>query len=98
VAPSIHLQTLDLSRRRLIAAAALITGTGAALAAGLTATPAAAAAAAVSQKVAKYQSTPKGAQQCDNCLQWQPPSSCKVVEGSIDPAAWCALYGPNPKS
>ncbi len=85
----------DASRRDLLRRAALLAG-GAALGAGLVVSTA--AQAKVSQKVAMYQSMPKGSQQCDNCLQWQAPASCKVVAGSIDPAAWCNLYGPKPKS
>ena len=84
------------SRRELLRRAALLAAGGAALGAGLVVSTA--AQAKVSQKVALYQSTPKGSQQCDNCLQWQAPASCKVVAGSIDPAAWCSLYGPKPKS
>ncbi len=30
-----------------------------------------------------YQDTPKRTRQCDNCAQWQPPSSGQVVAGNI---------------
>ena len=49
------------------------------------------------QSLVQYQDKPKGHQQCDNCLHWEPPDSCKVVEGKINPKAWCALYLPKPK-
>jgi hypothetical protein len=39
----------------------------------------------------------EGDQRCDGCLQWEPPDSCKVVEGKISPRGWCALYAPRPK-
>jgi len=49
------------------------------------------------QSLVQYQETPKGDQECDTCLQWAPPDSCKVVEGKINPKGWCALYLPKPK-
>ena len=45
----------------------------------------------------QYQEKPKGDQQCDKCVQWAPPDSCKVVEGKIAAKGWCALYAPKPK-
>jgi high potential iron-sulfur protein len=49
--------------------------------------------AKAAQKLVAYQDTPKGAQRCDNCSQFEPPSSCKVVEGdNISPAGWCKVY------
>ena len=44
------------------------------------------------QKLVGYQDTPKGEQRCDNCSQFQAPSSCKVVEGDVSPAGWCKVY------
>jgi high potential iron-sulfur protein len=55
-------------------------------------------AAQVSQKIVAYQDTPHGAQQCDNCAQFQPPSACKVVEGTISPTGWCKVYVKKPAS
>jgi hypothetical protein len=49
------------------------------------------------QSLVQYQAKPKGDQECDRCLLWAPPGSCKVVEGKIDPKGWCALYAPKPK-
>jgi len=49
------------------------------------------------QSLVQYQDKPKGDQRCDKCLQWVPPDACKVVEGKINPNAWCALYAPKPK-
>jgi hypothetical protein len=49
--------------------------------------------AKAAQNLVAYQDTPKGAQRCDNCSQFEPPSSCKVVEGdNINPAGWCKVY------
>ncbi len=49
------------------------------------------------QSLVQYQEKPKGGQQCDGCLQWAPPNSCKVVEGKISPKGWCLLYVPTPQ-
>ncbi len=56
----------------------------------------AAAQTKVAQKAVAYQDTPKGAQRCDNCLQFEVPSSCKVVEGTISPSGWCGVYAKKP--
>jgi hypothetical protein len=49
------------------------------------------------QNLVQYQERPKGDQECDKCVFWAPPDSCKVVEGKISPKGWCALYAPKPK-
>ena len=49
------------------------------------------------QSLVQYQEKPKGNQECDTCIQWAPPDSCKVVEGKIDAKGWCALYVLKPK-
>ena len=53
------------------------------------------------QKAAKqmvqYQEKPKGDQECDKCLHFVAPDSCKLVDGKINPKGWCALYAPKPK-
>jgi anaerobic selenocysteine-containing dehydrogenase len=79
----------DMPRRTLLKIG--VFGAGALVAAGLTASPAAAA-TKMSQKAARYQPTPKGAQRCDNCNQFQAPTACKVVDGDIGAAGWCLLY------
>jgi hypothetical protein len=49
------------------------------------------------QKLVQYQEKPKGPQECDKCLHFLPPNSCKLVEGKISPKGWCALFAPKPK-
>jgi hypothetical protein len=49
------------------------------------------------QKLVQYQEKPKGAQECDKCLHFVAPSSCKLVEGKINPKGWCVLFAPKPK-
>ncbi|MGE5318744.1 MAG: hypothetical protein ACM3KD_01055 [Hyphomicrobiaceae bacterium] len=51
-----------------------------------------AAPAKMSQASVKYQTEPKGDQQCSNCLHFIPPNACKLVEGNISPTAWCILW------
>src|SRR5208282_1043197 len=77
-------QSVELSRRSLLRNAAFAAG-------GV-----AEAQTKVAQTAVGYQDTPKGAQQCDNCSQWQPPSSCKVVAGTIKPTGWCRFYVKKP--
>ena len=52
----------------------------------------------IAQNLVQYQEKPKGPQECDNCLHFVPPSSCKMVAGKITPKGWCQLYAPKPKS
>jgi len=42
---------------------------------------------------AKYQVTPKDDKRCSTCVQFQPPSSCKIVADPISPNGWCQFYG-----
>lgn len=79
-----------ISRRVLIANTALVLG---GVAAGATVTPVAAQ-QKLSQAVAKYQGEPKGSQSCNVCANFQPPSACKLVEGTISPNGWCLLFSP----
>jgi hypothetical protein len=51
----------------------------------------------IAPKLVKYQEKPKGPQECDNCLHFVAPASCKMVEGKINPKGWCQLYAPKPK-
>jgi hypothetical protein len=53
--------------------------------------------AKIAPKLVQYQENPKGPQECDNCLQFVTPGSCKLVEGKINPKGWCQLYAPKPK-
>jgi len=79
----------QVSRRSFLRVAAL--GGAATIATSLVSAPATAA-TKVPQKSVKYQPTPKGNQRCDNCAFWQPPASCKLVDGVIAAAGWCTLY------
>jgi hypothetical protein len=86
----------ELVSRRAILRNAAFTVSGAAILATTTSGNPAAAQTKVTQKAVKYQDTPKGAQRCDNCTQFEAPYSCKTVEGSVAPAGWCMVYVKKP--
>jgi hypothetical protein len=44
------------------------------------------------KQAAEYQDTPKGILMCATCSLFQPPRSCKVVEGDVAPEGWCKAF------
>jgi hypothetical protein len=74
-----------ISRRALLGGAALAVS---AVAASISP----AAEQKVSQADAKYQDQPKGQQRCEICLQFQPPNTCRIVEGPIGREGWCQYF------
>jgi hypothetical protein len=46
----------------------------------------------MSQKEAQYQDSPKDIRMCATCTLFEPPKSCKVVEGEISPNGWCKAF------
>lgn len=78
-----------ISRRQILTIAAGASVTSAAAVIGAS-TPAQAAKA--SQKIVKYQDTPKGEQRCGNCVQFEAPSTCKTVDGTVTEQGWCMVY------
>jgi uncharacterized membrane protein len=83
-----------ISRRVVLTSAARSLGA----AAVATAVSQAAAQQKISQADAKYQTTPKGDQRCDGCVNFQPPNACKFVQGDISPNGWCQLFAAKTKS
>jgi hypothetical protein len=79
-------QTGEVTRRSLLASAAVI---GSVPILGLGASP---AMAKVSSASVAYQDKPKGDQSCANCSLFEPPSSCKTVDGAISPSGWCRIW------
>jgi len=79
-----------ISRRSMLTRAAWVAG--ATLAGAVIPIELASAQQKVSQQAMKYQNKPNGDQMCSNCMQFQPPSSCKVVEGTISPNGWCMAW------
>ncbi|HWJ39140.1 MAG TPA: hypothetical protein VNR86_10320 [Sphingomicrobium sp.] len=76
------------SRRDFLFAAGL--GGAGAIAIGLAGSSA--RAAKMSPRAMSYRNSPNGNQSCANCANFEPPSSCKVVDGTISPGGWCILY------
>jgi hypothetical protein len=58
----------------------------------LTKTHSAMAAVKVSKASVGYRNSPNGNQSCANCKLFIPPSSCRLVEGSISARGWCKLW------
>ena len=79
-----------LTRRSWLGHAAWLTG--ATLAGAIAPVRLASAQQKVSKEAMKYQDKPNGDMRCDNCLQFVPPSSCKVVEGTISPNGYCIAW------
>jgi hypothetical protein len=49
-----------------------------------------------SKEALKYQDKPNGDQKCSNCMQFEPPGSCKLVEGAISPNGYCIAWVKKP--
>ena len=64
------------------------------LATGLAAHVQAQAPQKLAQKVVQSRPTPKNGQMCSNCVNFEAPNACKLVEGPIAPSGWCIAFGP----
>ena len=73
------------SRRKVL-------GIGVAVIGGAIMAPAAAQTKKLPKAQAQYQDKPKDGQQCDGCVQFVAPASCKLVEGEIAPKGWCLFF------
>jgi hypothetical protein len=81
---------LPLSRRALLLGTA-----GAASTTALLGIPSnTASAQKLSQRVVAYQDHPEGDKRCDRCAQFQPPTACKIVDGTVSPGGYCKFYTP----
>lgn len=45
-----------------------------------------------------YMASDKGPFECQHCEYFHAPSSCELVNGTIDPKGCCSLYEPKGKS
>jgi hypothetical protein len=90
------IRSAELSRRSMLRNLAFTAGGTAMLGTIVSGNRAAEAQTKVAQTVVAYQDTPHDGQRCDNCLQFEPPSSCKVVAGNISPSGWCKVYVKKP--
>ena len=82
-----------LSRRSVLAAAGCLISASSGV---VMAATEASAQSKISQAVVAYQGSPNGAQQCDNCELFQPPSACKNVVGEVSPQGWCKIWRKKP--
>jgi hypothetical protein len=48
--------------------------------------------AKMSKREAEYQDAPKDIRMCATCTLFEPPRSCKVVEGDVSPDGWCKAF------
>jgi hypothetical protein len=48
--------------------------------------------AKMSKQEAEYQDNPKDIRMCATCTLYEPPKSCKVVEGDVSPSGWCKAF------
>lgn len=46
----------------------------------------------ISKQEAEYQNSPKDIRMCATCTLFEPPKSCKVVEGDVSPDGWCKAF------
>jgi len=77
---------VDISRR------ALLRGAAVALSAPIFAINIKAAMAKSAQSAVAYETSPKNGHSCGNCMNFEPPSSCKLVDGAISSSGWCKLW------
>ena len=84
-----------ISRRSILKGAPMVAATAVALDC-ITPGEATAQQQKLSQKLAKYQDSPKDGAQCSNCSKFVAPSSCQVVADPITPNGWCQFYAKAP--
>jgi hypothetical protein len=46
----------------------------------------------MTRQQAEYQDTPDGLYSCATCTLFEPPKSCKVVEGDVSRDGWCRAF------
>jgi hypothetical protein len=76
-----------LSRRRLIA-----TAVGATSIVAIVPVSQTRALEKMTRQQAQYQDSPKDIMMCATCTLFEPPKSCKVVEGDVSPSGWCKAF------
>jgi hypothetical protein len=81
-----------LSRRSMIKNVTLAVGAATAVAYSLSPVSTSAKQSKLAQTDIGYRDRPNGGQRCDLCVNWQAPSACKVVAGTISPSGWCGLF------
>lgn len=82
----------DVSRRGVIEGAAIAASAWAGMALATHARADVPEANKISHAAAKYQSTPKGQQRCEICLNFEPPDKCRIVQSPVVPTGWCQYF------
>ncbi len=82
------------SRREILKLGAY--GLGAIGAMGLASGANAQVAKKAQQKAVMYQQTPKDGKQCSGCQHFEAPSTCRIVDGEINPNGYCILFSKKP--
>jgi hypothetical protein len=80
-------QRWDKSRRKLLGVA--IAGASAGLLFRISQTQ---ASEKMTPQQAEYRDTPNGIYSCGLCTLFEPPKSCKVVEGEVSRDGWCKAF------
>jgi hypothetical protein len=78
---------VDGSRRKIIRAAVKAVSAGLLLRMSR-----AQAAEKMTRQQAEYQDTPKDIYSCAVCSLFEPPASCKVVDGEVNKDGWCKAF------
>ena len=82
-------QESPVSRRDLLRRGPAAAGGAIALAGVLGPT---AAQAKIAQATVGYQESPHNGEVCGDCTHFVAPSSCQLVDGTINPQGWCKLF------
>jgi hypothetical protein len=48
----------------------------------------------IDPKMVQYQTMPKDGNKCSTCVNFEAPSACKIVSGTISPDGWCVAFAP----
>jgi hypothetical protein len=78
---------VDRSRRKLIRA--VVKGVSVGLLLRISQTE---ASEKMTRQQAEYQDTPNGIYSCGMCTLFEPPKSCKVVDGEVSKDGWCKAF------
>jgi hypothetical protein len=46
----------------------------------------------MTRQQAEYQDTPNGIYSCGMCTLFEPPTSCKVIDGEVSKDGWCKAF------
>ena len=46
----------------------------------------------MTRQQAEYQDTPNGLYSCGMCTFFEPPKSCKVIDGEVSKDGWCKAF------